>query len=198
MHYAKYNLPLRLARRCRDLPEALRVHVLDCWRLPPLSKEQLQDLLPPSVQTDPEHRYDYLVEHGQPVCVAVENDSSEHLYVTLMNCATSGRVEIIGTGQLEIPPGRRQTFWLYGNPGNPFRCHLPPGRSSGVDRLVAVATSVPNVDLSFLRESKSFEDVMHRRYRDMAPSEGEPRELWTARLVTIKIVRALAGSVQSP
>jgi hypothetical protein len=189
LHYAKYNLTLRLPRRCRDLPGALRVRVLDCRNLSALAAMDLQDPRLPEVTPDPEGRHRYLLEHGQPVCVVVENRSSERLFANLLNCATSGRVEMLGTTQLELPPGRKQTFWRRGHLGDAFRCGLPSDRASGIDRLVAVASTAPDVDLSFLKEARSFDEAIRSSTRDMLPEEQQPRELWTAAFVTMKIVR---------
>jgi hypothetical protein len=195
-HYARYNLALRLASRCLDLPGALHVRVLDCRDLTGLSAPKLQDPPLPEVAPDPEHRYRYLVEHGQPVCVVVENRSKTPLYANLINCATSGRVEILGPTQLEIPPFRQQTFWLRGLLGRAFPCCLPKGRASGVERLIAVATTVPDVDLSFLRQPASFEEALGSTPKTEALDEPpEPPELATATLVTMKLVRAKLGEV---
>ncbi|KYF49575.1 hypothetical protein BE08_44140 [Sorangium cellulosum] len=190
IHYAKYNLVLRLARRWHDLLGALRVRVLDCRDTSALAATDLQEPRLPEARSDPRTRYRYLLDHGQPVCVVVENRSPERLSATLLNCATSGRVEVLGTAQLELPPGRQQTFWRRGHLGDAFRCGLPAGRTSGVDRLVAVASTSPAVDLSFLKEARSFDDAIRSSARDMLPEEHEPRELWTAALVTMKISRA--------
>jgi hypothetical protein len=191
LHYARYDTALRLAKRCRDLPGALVVRLLDCRDLSGLAGENLQDPALPEVPLDPEHRCRYRIGDGHPVCVVVENRSSERLYANLINCAASGRVELLGGTQLEIPPGRCQTFWLRGQLGQPFPCRLPRGRSSGVERLIAVASTVPDVDLSFLRERKSLEQAVHASGREMAPEEHEPCELWTATLVTTKIAHGL-------
>lgn len=193
-HYAKYNLALRLSSRCRDLPGALHVRVLDCRDLTELSAADLQDPPLPELPPDPEHRYRYLVEHGQPACVVIENRSSTRLYANLINCAASGRVEILGATQLEIPPARRQTFWLRGLLGKAFPCTLPKNRSSGVERLIAVGTTVPDVDLSFLQQSASFEEAICARTRSMLLKEDEPLGLATATLMTMKLARVLSGS----
>ncbi|WP_437970903.1 caspase family protein [Sorangium sp. So ce260] len=192
LHYARYNIALRLSRRCRDLPGALRVRVLDCRGLPALGAMDLQDPPLPEVKPDPEGRYRYLVHHGQPVCVVVENRCSTRLYANLLNCAASGRVELLGTSQHEVPPGRRQTFWLRGQLGRPFHSRLAEGRRVGVDRLIAVATTEPDVDLAFLRLDTSFDDALRTSFRDMGPDEHEPREMWTATLVAMKLSRDAA------
>jgi hypothetical protein len=58
-----------------------------------------------------------------------------------------------------------------------------------VDRLIAVAASVLDMELSFLRVMTSFEEAIRTRRRDMGPDETEPGGLWTASIITIRIVR---------
>jgi hypothetical protein len=59
-----------------------------------------------------------------------------------------------------------------------------------VDRLLAVATTRADVDLSFLKLARSFDEALRSSGRDMGPDEHEPRETWTATLVAVKLVRA--------
>lgn len=189
MHYARYHLPLRLAARCRDLPGALRVCLLDAEGASSLTADEAQDPKLPELPADPEHRYRYRVEERQAICLVVENRSPERLYANLFNCATSGRVESLGPTQIELPPGRKHAFWRGGNLGAPFHCSIPDTRRGAVDRIVAIATTLPDVDLSFLRERRSFAETLRSRSRDLGPDEGEPRARWTASLVTLNITR---------
>lgn len=189
-HCEKQRLALRLALRCRDLSGALAVRLLDAREAAAIPAAELHDPPLPEVSPDPERRYRYLLGHGQPICIAVENRSAEPLYVSLLNCTGSGRVEILGTTQVQIPPRRRQALWLGGNLGNAFRCGVPAGRRSTVDRLIAVGATVPDLDLSFLRVKESFEEVLGATMREMLPDEAEPRERWTATQVTVKIARS--------
>src|SRR5262249_20588775 len=99
------------------------------------------------------------------------------------------KVELLGPTQLEIPPDQRQTFWRRGHLGEAFRCRAPDGRSSAVERLLAIGTTKPDVDLSFLKVPTSFEDAIRWIDRDMGSDEDEPRDVWTATLVIMKIVR---------
>jgi hypothetical protein len=65
-----------------------------------------------------------------------------------------------------------------------------------VERLIAVATTVPDVDLSFLRQPASFEEALGSTPKTEALDEPpEPPELATATLVTMKLVRAKLGEV---
>jgi len=185
LHYERYNRALRLARRCLDLPGALRVRLLDC---PASWAGDGHDPALPEVGTDPKGKVHYVATPGQRIAIHVENRSGEHLYTNILNCAVSGRVEILGPAQLEIPPGRRLTFWLGGHLGKPFGCGLPEARSSGVDRIIAVGTTRPDADLSSLKLTGSFEDAL-QPMRDFTCEEGDPDELWTATLVTLKLTR---------
>ncbi|MDI3287813.1 caspase family protein [Polyangium sp. 15x6] len=191
-HHARYNLPLRLARRCRDWPGVLRVRVLDARDVGRLDPEELADPPLPEAEPDPHGRYRYRLIDGQPVCFSVENRSSEPMYAQVLNCPSSGRVEILGTTQLEIAPWRRQTFWLRGHLGRAFRCMVSAGRESNVDRLIVVGTASPEVDLRFLRVEESLAEAIGVARREMVPDD-EPAERWTATLVTVEIVRGIGG-----
>ncbi|MDC3955178.1 caspase family protein [Polyangium jinanense] len=193
LHHARYKLPLRLVRRCRDWPGVLRVRVLDARDVGRLDLEELADPPLPEAEPDPDGRYRYRLLDGQPVCFSVENRSSEPMYAQVLNCASSGRVEILGTTQLEIAPWRRQTFWMSGHLGRAFPCRVSAGRESNVDRLVVVGTASPEVDLRFLRVKESFAEAIGRSTREMMPDEEAPAERWTATLVTVEIVRGIGG-----
>jgi len=189
LHYARYGLPLRLARRSRDLPGALRMRVLDAREVSRLNAEEFSDPPLPEVEPDPERRHRYQLVDGQPVCLSVQNRSSWPLYTHLINCSASGRVELLGPMQLEIAPGRRQAFWLSGHVGRAFHCRISQGRTSNVERLVAVGTTSPEVDLLSLQVKESFVETIRAASREMVPDEREPLELWTATTVDVKIVR---------
>jgi hypothetical protein len=191
LHYACYNLPLRLARRCCDWPGTLRMRVLDARSASALASEELSDPPLPEAEPDPAHRYRYRIVDGQPVCFSVENRSPESLYVQVINCSASGKVEILGPTQVEIAPGLRQAFWLQGHLGRAFPCRVSAGRSSSVERLVVVGTTSPNVDLGHLRVKESFEEAIRATRRERGSKE-EPAEQWTASLVTVEIVRPLS------
>ncbi|MDI1479273.1 caspase family protein [Polyangium sp. y55x31] len=194
LHYARYNLPLRLARRCRDWPGVLRVRVLDARDVGRLDPEELADPPLPEAEPAPGGRYRHRLIDGQPVCFSVENRSREPIYAHVLNCSSSGKVEILGTTQLEIAPWRRQTFWLRGHLGRPFPCRVSAGRESNVERLIVVGTASPEVDLGSLRVKESFAEAIRTTCREMMPDEDELAERWTATLVTVEIVRGIAGA----
>jgi hypothetical protein len=186
IHHARYNSALRLARRSHDLPGALDVRLLDCNDAEALKQVDPNAPLLPEARADPDQRYAYGLRPEDGICVTVRNRARQPLYVTLINCATSGRVELLGSG-VQLAPDKRTTFWLGGNIRQPFTCGLPAGRSSGVDRLIAIGTTRPGVDLAFLKLETSFEETLNLAHRELTPLVQQPREAWTARIVTLRI-----------
>ena len=189
LHYVRYNLPLRLVRRCQEWPGILRMRVLDARNAGELAPEELADPPLPEAEPDPAHRYRYRLVDGQPLCFSVENRSSTPVFAQVINCAASGRVEILGQTQLEVAPWRRQTFWMRGHLGRAFSCRVSAGRSSNVDRLIVVGTTSPEVDLGYLRVKESFDEAMRAARRDMLRDDDESAERWTATVTAIEIVR---------
>ena len=187
-HYSRYNLPQRLVQRCRAAIGVLRLRVLDAHTSKLLAPEELHDPPLPEAEPDPARRYRYQLVDGQPVCFSVENRSTQVLYVNVINCSASGKVEILGPTQLEIAPKRRQTFWLRGHLGRPFPCRISAGREFNVERLVAVGTTSPDVDSSYLRVKQSFAEAIAAASRETRSMAEEPSDFWTAASVMVKIV----------
>ncbi|WP_430784043.1 caspase family protein [Actinoplanes sp. G11-F43] len=174
-HYHHYSAPFRLARGCRDLPGLLRISVLDCPR--PLDPAVAQSAALPEVGGTDRHRYQ--VTAGTGVVLAVHNDSGFGLHVTLLDAAASGRVAVLGTAHL--PPRARERFWLGDLLGRPFQANLPSGVPLGVDRLVAVGTTAPGVDLGHLRLTTGFAEAVRGMSRGRAPApDAAPVERYTS------------------
>lgn len=188
-HYARYHLPLRLARRDRQGLDWLRLRVLDATSARMLDPEEWHDPALPEADPDPDRRFRYEVLHGQPICFSLENRSPYPLCTNVINCSASGRVEILGPTQLQIAPNRKQTFWLRGELGKPFPCSVSAGREFNIERVVAVGTSSPEVDLSYLRVKESFAESLGARSRTTRTEKEGPSEFWTATSITVKIVR---------
>jgi hypothetical protein len=186
VHYARYNIALRLARRSLDLPRSLEMRLLNCNDEQELS--QVDPYAPhlSELPADRKQQYQYAACSGDRICVTIRNRSRQALYVSLLNCTVSGRVELLGRG-IQVAPDKSTTFWQGGSFRQPFSCVLPTGRTSGVDRLIAIGTTRAGVDLSFLKLDASFEDALRMSHRDLAPSVRESVELWTASIVTLKI-----------
>lgn len=187
-HFVEYNLPLRLVRRQRDWPFALRLRVLDARRVASMEAEELHDPALPEAEPDAEGRHRYQLTDGQPVCFSVESRLTRPLYTHVINCSSSGRVEILGPTQFEVPARKRQTIWMGGHLGRPFPCRISTGRVFNVERLMVVGTTSPDVDLSHLRVKQSFADAMSTRRGDTSTKQ-EPTDAWTAAMVTARITR---------
>jgi len=172
--YYRYRAPLRMAHACRDLPTLLRLALLRCdqRRLP---EAIAQTVTLPEVTGSDRARYEIGV--GDLICIAVENHSDRSLYVTLFDAAASGRVFMLGTGQ--IPARGRERFWFGNLIGTPFAASLPAGQPLGVDRIVAIATTVAGVDLGHMQPSTGFADLIERtrdseQPRDLGPPPRPP------------------------
>lgn len=154
-HYYRYRAPLRLASACRDLPMLLRLSLLDCNRYRP-GPADAQTVALPEVTGTEGVRYE--VFDGDLIGIAVHNHSDRDLHVTLVDAAPSGRVVLLGTGQ--IPARGRERFWSTNILGTPFEASLPPGQPVGADRLVAIGTTVSGIDLGHLAQDTDFADLI--------------------------------------
>jgi hypothetical protein len=172
-HYYRYRAPLRMASACRDLPTLLGLSLLDCNRYQP-EPANAQTAALPEVNGTTQSRYQ--VVDGDLIGIAVHNHSDSDLYVTLVDAAPSGRVALLGTGQ--IPARGRERFWSTSTLGTPFQASLPPGQPVGVDRIVAIATTVSGVDLGHLRQDTGFAELIRLdrgfKHRDLVPPPPPP------------------------
>ncbi|HZS42065.1 MAG TPA: caspase family protein [Polyangia bacterium] len=180
-HYRRYNLPLRLARRCHELANALTVALLDCSDADRLSRCDPQNPdLPEIARADSI----YALRAGQPTSLLIGNRTQSSLYVTILNCTIDGRVELLGED--EIPAGATLAQWKQGAQRVPFVAELPPDRDSAVERLIVVGTTRADVSLRYLELSKSFAECAHQETRGRALG-GQPSqpaaERWTAVIV---------------
>ena len=187
-HYAEYNRVLRLPHRCPDLPDALSAELLDCADLRETSDGG--GLQAPAIRRLPvDISHKYQIREGNGFAISVRNQGPVLLYVTVLNCAGSGRVEYLG--QAEVASGSLQTVWSDGLLGNPFYPTVAAAdRASIVDRLVLVGTTLPGRDLSYFEAKFSFAEAMNRD-RD-AGTRGDTKpvvEQWTATLVPLLIER---------
>jgi hypothetical protein len=190
-HYHAYLTPLRMARACRDLPSLLRLWPLDCnGRTITPAEAQAPDL--PQVMVG--LRAPYEVSVGDHICFVVENSADDALSVTLIDCAASGRVLLLG--EKRIPRRSRHVFWFADILGRPFQASLPADRSLGVDRIVAIATTRPDVSLGHLVRRTSFAELIAPsqegtdQVRDLGEADvGPPPERWTSTLTAVRISR---------
>jgi hypothetical protein len=187
-HYYRYGAPLRLARACRDLPTLLRLSLLSCDHHQ-LAAAEAQTVALPEVTGSDRARYEVSVH--DLVCIAVHNDSDHDLHVTLVDVAASGRVILLGT--VQIPRHSRERIWNGNNLGSPFEVSLPVGQPVGVDRIVAIGTTVAGMDLSHVREDTSFAELVQLdrsfRSRDLRAPAGPPVEQYTSATADVWVRR---------
>jgi hypothetical protein len=189
-HYHDYVVPLRMARTCRDLPGLIRLWLLDCSDQTITSEAAQNPDLP---QLKPGERAPYEIADGGRVAIAVENAAEMTLYVSLFDCAASGRVLLLG--EKAIPKRSKHVFWLNDTLGDPFEAFLSDGRKIGVERIIAIATTRPNVPLGYLTRSQSFDDLIQpkrSRTTEMEKNRGatEPEEAWTSAMTALRVVPA--------
>jgi hypothetical protein len=114
------------------------------------------------------------------------------LQVTLLNCTAGGKVEYLGAVSVET--GDSELLWRHGELGIPFIAHPRTGYTTGLDRLIAIATTGRgHANLEDLRVHNSVQEVIDAviagassRTRD-AVDVTTPAELWTAVQVPVRI-----------
>jgi hypothetical protein len=187
-HYHGYATPLRMARACPDLPGLLRLWLLDCGSVT-LSAAAAQD--PELPQVDAGTRAPYELTVGRHVCFVVDNAADVPLSVALIDCAASGRVLVLG--EKRMARRSKHVFWREDTLGQPFVASLPEGRAIGVDRLVAIGTTRPDVSLRYLERCQSFEEIIRPArpargiFRDRGAATETCVESWTAAMTTVRI-----------
>ena len=100
----------------------------------------------------------YEIDLGARVCFVVENAAEVALSVALFDCATSGRVLLLG--EKRVPRLAKHVFWFGDTLGTPFTAGLPDDRRVGVDRIAAIATTRPDVSLGYLERRKTFAEIL--------------------------------------
>ncbi len=193
-HYHAYITPLFMARGCRDLPGLLRLSLLDC-NGPEISAEQAQNPDLPQLEAGASAPYEIKV--GDRMCIRVENAADVAISATLIDCASSGRVVILG--EKRIPPRSRHVFWFMDVLGKPFAASLPDDRALGVDRIAAIATTRPDISMKYLERRASFAELITRdaKSRSLKDLDGAsavpPAERWTSALTALRISRRPTG-----
>lgn len=186
-HYVRYAGPMNMAKRCPDLPGALRLSLLHCpdARVP---QPTIPDLRPLPTEVDGS----YALQDGTLFCVRVSNASTEHLRVRLFNADARGTVAQLGD-QI-VGPGLAEYFWWKDEIGLAFPASVPNGMDRCIDRMTVIGTTDMASDLRYLEEKRTF--AVDRSIRaigdDVAPprSPPPPVDRWTA---TEAIVRTSAG-----
>jgi uncharacterized caspase-like protein len=92
------------------------------------------------------HEDDVIFRPNMKFRLRFENQSSQDLFISILDLSDSGKVEpIYQANSRALPPGQQHTTYE-------FMASLPQGRKSGVDILKVFATDRP-VDLGFLRQA---------------------------------------------
>lgn len=205
--YYRYSSILRFAKNCNDpqVSKCLDVRLLDCnntAKLQALSAEQMADPDLPEAPRDDEGSYRLPTEFQ--FCFRVTNNSSHRLYVTLFNASAGGLVEYLSDAVLREHASH--VMWLDGSLGAVFAAYpdsLPadvpgiPRLDFATDRVIAIGTTRPDVDLRYLTVDKRVQEVVDENLstirggeKGMRPTAANaPAELWTAAVVPVRLAR---------
>lgn len=176
-HYDAYSRPLRMARRCTDLPDVLRVDLLQAPSrdLEP-ARAQITPL--PEIPRVDQH---YALTQWQKYAIRVHNRWSAPLRVTVLHCRSDGTVECLY--DQSIGRGRSELVWRESHLGRAFLWKPASGPPHGVDRLIAIGTTAQHHDLKMLCVRNDFARAtqLSRGDKDFGPPDDvPPTDLWTA------------------
>lgn len=196
-HYFHATAPIRFAKRCGDLPGALRVRLLDCSKLTgPLSPAEadafpLDELAPTSgatwdVKAAVANAAGEILKPEAMYCIQIENTSAQTLHVWLLLCDDTGQV-LIFSRQAPIEGGARARFWMTGDgmKGMPIAAALISGKMTGVDRYVAIGTSNAGASLDALAVSHGVEETLRGDKGVVVPFAAP--EAWTSSIAVIRL-----------
>ncbi len=190
--YADYNQVLRLAQNSNDpaLDKSLDVRLLDCSDPDALAATDPIGSNLPEAPRDEQGIFS--VRNGFPLAIKVKNTYRHPLQVSVFNCTASGKVEFMG--EMGLQAGDVRVFWLGGQHFQPFTAssRVP---TETTDRLVVVATTKRDADLSVLEVPNSVQQVVDefvqrgdsREMMDKAGYSAGPAEAWTAVTISLKI-----------
>ena len=190
--YANYNQVLRLAHNSTDpeLDKRLDVRLLDCSD--PVALEAVDPLGSGLSEVPRDTQGVFSVRNGFPLAIKVKNTYRQPLQVSLFNCTASGKVEFMGEMGLQASDVR--VFWLGGQHGHPFHAssRVPVEMT---DRMIIVATTTPDADLSGFRVQHSIQQVVDafvqrgpsRELMDEVEKSAGAGEAWTAVTLFVKI-----------
>jgi hypothetical protein len=146
----------------------------------------------------------YALPAGFKFCFRVSNSSAHHLHVTLFNASAGGLVESLSREVLR--DGASHVMWLDGTLGAVFETALdtlPPAVPGlerppyATERVIAIGTTRPDVDLDYLKVAKRVQEVVDEHLptrgeeRPLRPTTAPaaPAELWTAAVVPVRLQR---------
>lgn len=196
-HYYAYSAPLRMAKLCNDLRAQLRVRLLDCNAMPPLTAEQAQAPDLPDLRPGPHAPFTVKATNGarlgDKVCFLVENLSDRGLLVALLDCQASGSVAILG--KKKFSPGQQHCFWCHESLGTPFEASLPEGMQVGVDRIVLIGTTRLNASFEHLQVTTTFADILAptrsaaENLQSGRDTQAVALEHWTSTVTAVRMER---------
>lgn len=195
-HYAHYIAPVEMAKRCIDFPAGtLELRLLDCsdqvidkngFVVNPALDPQNPKL--PAIAPGDDGIID-VVAGKTWYCYELVNRLPFPLFATLIECGSSGRVNLCYGGQVMVPPKGRHIFWWDATPKLVLTASLAEGKTIGIDRLVAIGTTNRVATLDFLANRLSFSNVMDiTRDGTTKASTARQREpdRWTAASLTVR------------
>lgn len=184
-HCQSYYGPLKMARALATKSPGLRIHVLDADKLDSLSPSQWQTMSLPKILPINGTVH---VAQGRQVCFAVENLSPEILmYVSIVNCTSTGKVQLLGTGNEVIEPNSVHIFYANSHLSQPFVASSAPGAAPSLDRLIAIGTNQQRLELKGLATDNGFSDIYSRPARRSSTSSFPLDKHWTAASMPVLI-----------
>ena len=191
-HYGSYAVPLRMSRQGGFTiePGRVQLQLLEC-----ADADVLHELRGDAGRRRPiakNQRGIAQLAPGSTFALAVSNRLSTPLYVTLIICGASGKVGFLARGEFIAGKcttgiGRRNAQGQYG----PITARIPSGHGFIIDRIVAVATNQPSLDLYALRQDRSFAEVIAQALREGISQSKDfddtPIQEWTAACFPVQI-----------
>lgn len=191
-HYGSYVMPLRMSRQGGFTiePGRIQLQLLEC-----ADAEVLHTLRADASRRRPIARNQRGIAQlapGSTFALALGNRLSTPLYVTLLSCGASGKVGFLASGEFIAGKcttviGRSNALGQYG----PISARLPGGHSWIIDRIVAIATNQPSLDLYPLRQDRSFAEVIAQALREGISQSKDfddtPLLEWTAACFPVQI-----------
>jgi hypothetical protein len=185
--YYDYQRVLRLAADSQDpqLANTLSLTLLDCNGPPEtLAAVDLANPRLPEAPRDADRIYQ--VPAGYKLCVQLRSTAAQTLYVTLLDCSAAGSAAYLNT--IAVRPNERALLWRGDGVAarTPFEA-WPELARGGTDRLVAIATTQPGVDLRSLEVPRTVQAAIALGTRDIRRPAPVALNAWTALVVPVRI-----------
>jgi hypothetical protein len=205
-YYYRYVTVLRMARNCfnPELGNCLSVRLIDCNDDDKFKAMSPKEKADPSLPEAPRDQSGvYALKTGFKFCVKVANSSPYPLNVFLLNCSSGGIVESLGDAI--IRERATQTMWLDNKLGAPFEVNPDelPGPCQHLmkpnfvtDRMVAVGTTRRDIDLDYLYQDKTvqqvIQEIINRSFQGKSlrskPESIAPAELWASVITNVRLI----------